>query len=51
MINKINPEILNKYWAGEEDVLNTVQKIVSIADEMIGSGLWKKIKKMFDKND
>jgi uncharacterized membrane protein YkvA (DUF1232 family) len=42
-----DPELLRKYWAGEGDVLDLVQSILLKADEMIGSGLWAKIKRMF----
>lgn len=49
IINKINPEIVRRNWAGDEDILDLIQQILQVADEMIGSGLWAKIKKGFDK--
>lgn len=44
MINDTNPEILNRHWAGDGDSLEIMRKILASADEMIGSGLWEKIK-------
>jgi len=49
IINKINPEIVRRNWAGTEDILDLIQQIIKVADEMIGSGLWAKIRKGFDK--
>lgn len=47
LINKTNPEIVTRHWAGEKDVLDLIQQILQVADEMIGSGLWAKIHKHF----
>lgn len=47
IINNTDPEVLNKHWAGEGDVLDAVKKILKVADDMVGSGLWKKLKGMF----
>lgn len=47
VINSVDPEIVRKHWAGAQDVLQLVQRIVSEADKMVGSGLWNKIRGMF----
>jgi uncharacterized membrane protein YkvA (DUF1232 family) len=47
IINKTDPEIIRKHWAGDEDVLNVIKKILDVADQMVGSGLMKKITKKF----
>ncbi|MFC1725137.1 YkvA family protein [candidate division KSB1 bacterium] len=44
LINKTDPEIIRRHWAGETDILLAVKNILAMADEMVGSGLWKKIK-------
>ena len=49
LINKTNPEIVRRHWAGDKDILDLIQQILQVADEMVGSGLWKKIRKGFDK--
>lgn len=46
IINRVSPEIVEKYWKGDGEVLLLVKGILAKADEMIGSGLWKKIKKV-----
>ncbi|MCD4653639.1 DUF1232 domain-containing protein [bacterium] len=45
LLNKVDPNIILRYWAGETDALVTVQKIIEATDRLIGSGLLKKIKK------
>ncbi|MGE5397733.1 MAG: YkvA family protein [Chitinophagales bacterium] len=47
IVNETNPEIIRKHWAGEEEVLEVIQKIINAADSMVGSGLWQKIKRKF----
>ena len=47
IINNTGAEIVQKHWAGDEDVLNVIQQILKVADEMVGSGLWNKLKAMF----
>ena len=50
VINKTNPEIVRRHWAGDKDILDLIQQILQVADEMVGSGLWAKIRKVFDKD-
>jgi len=45
-----NPEIVKRHWAGEKDILETVKNIIKFADEMVGSGLLKKIFEWFSRN-
>jgi uncharacterized membrane protein YkvA (DUF1232 family) len=49
LINKINPEIVRRHWAGDKDILDLIQQIIQVADEMVGSGLWANIRKGFGK--
>ena len=46
IVSNTDPEIIKKHWAGEGDVLELIQRILGKADEMIGSGLWAKLKNM-----
>lgn len=46
LINKIDPEIVKKYWAGDEDILILIKKILKVSDEMVGHK-WGKIIKKF----
>jgi len=45
IINKTSVETVEKHWAGDIDVLHLIQEILRVADEMIGSGLFKRLKK------
>ena len=49
LVNKTNPEIVRRHWAGDKDILDLIQQILEVADEMVGTGLWAKIRKGFDK--
>lgn len=44
IINETNPEVVKKHWAGDSDVLEVIKHIIEVADQMVGSGLWKKLK-------
>jgi len=44
IIKNCNEEIVLKHWAGEEDLLELIKRILKIADEMVGSSLWRKTK-------
>ena len=47
IINEIDPQIVRNHWAGEQDILDLIKTILANADKMIGSKLWKKIRKRF----
>lgn len=47
IINRTSPEVVRQLWAGDEDVLVVIQNILKVADNMIGSGLWRRLKGMF----
>ena len=47
LVNNTNPEIVRKHWAGDGDILELIKKILNVADKMVGSGMWSKIKKRF----
>lgn len=44
IINNTDPEVVRRNWAGDGDVLEVIQSILRVADKMVGSGLWKKLK-------
>jgi uncharacterized membrane protein YkvA (DUF1232 family) len=49
-INELDPNIVSELWAGDEDILIILKKILKVADNMIGSGLWKKIRSYIAKD-
>ncbi len=46
LINETDPELIMRHWAGEEDILLLVKRIIETADQMIGKGVLGKIKTM-----
>jgi len=51
LINKTSPEIVQRHWAGDKDILDLIQQILQVGEEMVGSGLWAKILKGFGNKD
>jgi len=45
IVSNTDAEVLRRHWAGEEDILEVVKRILQVADQMVGSGLWKRIKR------
>lgn len=43
MINESDPSLLEEYWTGEKDILKTVQAVLSKADQMLGSGMVRRL--------
>jgi len=48
-VNAGHGYIAEEYWAGEENILLVIQKILRIADNMLGSGTWGRVKRVFQK--
>ena len=46
LINKSGARVVQKYWAGEEDVLVLLKQITAQADKLVGSGILKTLKKV-----
>lgn len=46
IVNKTNGAIVQKHWAGEAEVLPIIQQILHYADNMLGSGLFKRVKRI-----
>jgi len=44
IITSCDKEIVLKHWAGEEDLLDLIERILTVADEMVDSGIWRKAK-------
>ncbi len=45
LLNNVDEEVIRRNWAGSGDVLELIEKIINGADVMIGSGMWKRVKK------
>lgn len=47
IVNHTNPAVVRRHWAGEGDVLAAIQSVLAVADRMIGTGLWNRLKSRF----
>lgn len=45
IINNVDPKIVSRNWAGDKDILVLVKTIVANANNFLGSGILRKIKK------
>ncbi len=45
LVSNAGPDIVRRHWAGEEDILGVVGRILQVADEMAGSGIIRKLKR------
>lgn len=43
-INGGDLDILYEHWAGESDILASIQNVLTVADHYLGKGLWQRIK-------
>ena len=50
IINETDSSVVEEHWAGESDVLYLIQKILELADKMVGKRLWGKIKAVAGKS-
>lgn len=46
LVNETSSELVRRHWAGEEDVLDVLGRVIAAADRMVGGGLWKRLKGM-----
>lgn len=47
LLNNLSPEVVSRHWAGDKDILRVIRTILINADQLIGSGIWRKIRKRF----
>lgn len=46
-LNEIDPRIVHRNWAGERDILLLIKTIVANANNIVGSGMYRKLKRIF----
>ncbi len=49
IIKSAGKTAVRKHWAGEKDVIDVIGRILEVADEMVGTGLWKILKRTVGK--
>lgn len=47
LINAGHGAVAKELWAGDDDLLEVIQRVLEVADEMVGSGLWERLKTHF----
>jgi len=45
LLNRVDPAVLRHHWAGRDDVLDVIRRVTASADQMIGSGLWQRLRR------
>jgi uncharacterized membrane protein YkvA (DUF1232 family) len=45
IVNHVEPEIVKKHWAGDENILEIIKHILARTDKMLGKGVWEKVKR------
>lgn len=48
-MNKTSPEIIKRHWAGEDDILVVLQRIIKVGETFLGATILEKIKKVVGK--
>jgi uncharacterized membrane protein YkvA (DUF1232 family) len=46
LINNSHPDIVQKHWPGDDDVLDVIKKIIDVSDRLVGQKVMRKIKKI-----
>ena len=46
IVNETDPEVVRRNWAGDGDVLDWIQRVLDASDDMLGTGMWKRLKKV-----
>ncbi len=49
LINDVPPEILDRYWAGHQDLLSVIRNIIMVTDRYLGQELLNRLKREIDR--
>ena len=44
LLNSIDPQIIKRNWVGDTDILILIKKILINIDNIIGKGIWEKVR-------
>ena len=47
LINNSSPDIVEKHWPGDDDVLHVIKRVIEVSDKLVGQKVMKKLRKMF----
>ena len=45
LMSKTDPQIVQKHWVGDDDVLEVIKKIILISDKLVGEKIIRKLKR------
>ena len=45
LMSKTDPQIVQKHWVGDDDVLEVIKKIILISDKLVGGKIIRKLKR------
>jgi hypothetical protein len=46
LVSQAGPDIVRRHWAGEEDVLEVVEKVLGVAERHLGGQVWQGIRRI-----
>ena len=44
IVNTTDPDVVRGHWAGDGDAQDVIKRILEVADDMVGSGLWRTLR-------
>jgi uncharacterized membrane protein YkvA (DUF1232 family) len=51
VMRTVDQRIVAAHWAGKGELLDTIRTILASAEELVGSGVWERIKRVFGWGD
>ncbi|OIO59563.1 MAG: hypothetical protein AUJ47_10540 [Candidatus Marinimicrobia bacterium CG1_02_48_14] len=50
VMSQVDKSIIDRHWAGDQDILVLVKMIIEKADRLLGGGAWQKVKNFINRN-
>jgi uncharacterized membrane protein YkvA (DUF1232 family) len=50
LLTMVPPEIVLSHWAGPEGLISTLRNVLEVAEEMVGSRVWRRLQKIVGGN-
>jgi uncharacterized membrane protein YkvA (DUF1232 family) len=47
LINAGHGDVAKELWAGDDDLLEVIRRVLEVADEMVGTGLWERLRRFW----
>ena len=46
LINNTSPDVVERHWPGDDNVLDVIKKIINVSDRLVGKKVMQKIRKI-----